>query len=297
MNRKIIIVAAIMLIMAAAAGIILYRQTDTAEPTPTTAPTDTPEPTATPEPSFFEITFFDVGEADAALVNCDGKYLLIDGGNPGDSSMLYSYLEQHNIQHIDYVVCTHAHADHVGGISGALNYATVGTAFAPVAEYDSRAFSSFVKYLAAQGKEISIPAAGDSFDLGSAAVTFLGPISASDNLNDTSLVLRIVYGETSFLFAADAERDEEIEILESGRTVRSTLLKVGHHGSETSTSLPFATAVDARYAVISVGPNDYGHPSETVLDRLAKCEIYRTDLDGTIICTSNGKELEFKTES
>jgi competence protein ComEC len=109
-----------------------------------------------PEGSEFEIHFFDVGEADSALVECDGKYMLIDGGKAWNSSFLYSYLEIHNIDYIDFIVCTHAHADHVGGLAGALNYATVGVAYCPVAEYDSRTFSSFVKYLDAQDKTITV---------------------------------------------------------------------------------------------------------------------------------------------
>ena len=122
-----------------------------------------------PENSTFEIHFFDVGEADSALVECDGHYMLIDGGNPGSSSFLYSYLQQHNVSYLDYIVCTHAHSDHVGGLAGALNYAEVGVAFSPVTEYDSRAFNSFIKYLNAQAKEITIPSPGEPERLPAAA--------------------------------------------------------------------------------------------------------------------------------
>lgn len=118
------------------------------EPTsPTTQNDDSTPVSALPEGSTFEIHFFDVGEADSALVECDGHYMLIDGENPGSSSFLYSYLQSHGIDYLDYIVCSHAHADHVGGLAGVLNYASVGTAYAPVTEYDSRAFNSFVKYL------------------------------------------------------------------------------------------------------------------------------------------------------
>ena len=299
MNRKkrIIIAAAVALLIVITAGIFLYRKTST-EPEPTPIVTATAAPTSTPAPTpagSIEISFFDVGEADCTLVNCNGKFMLIDGGNAGNSSFLYSYLQQHAIEYLDYIICTHAHADHVGGLAGALNYAKVGTAFAPVTEYDSRTFESFVKYLAEQGKQITVPQPGETLDLGGAAVTFLAPISSSDNPNNTSIVVRIEYGTTSFLFTGDAEREEEIEILESGRSVRSTVLKVGHHGSSTSSSLPFVTAVAAKYAVISVGEgNEYGHPDEEVLDRLSDCEIYRTDMDGTIICRSDGNTVSFE---
>lgn len=270
------------------------------EPTsPTTQNDDSTPVSALPEGSTFEIHFFDVGEADSALVECDGHYMLIDGGNPGSSSFLYSYLQSHGIDYLDYIVCSHAHADHVGGLAGALNYASVGTAYAPVTEYDSRAFNSFVKYLSQQGKEITVPSAGDCFELGNAKVTIFAPIDmtlAALNENNSSIILRIEYGSTSFLFTGDAEIDEELSVVESQQVLQSTLLKVGHHGSYTSTSEDFLKAVNPEYAIISVGSNnEYGHPHDIVLNRLSKyCqEIYRTDIVGEIICSSDGEKLTF----
>ena len=270
------------------------------EPTsPTTQNDDSTPVSELPEGSTFEIHFFDVGEADSALVECDGHYMLIDGGNPGTSSFLYSYLQSHGIDYLDYIVCSHAHADHVGGLAGALNYASVGTAYAPVTEYDSRAFNSFVKYLSQQGKEITVPSAGDCFELGNAKVTILAPIDmtlAVLNENNSSIILRIEYGSTSFLFTGDAEIDEELSVVESQQVLQSTLLKVGHHGSYTSTSEDFLKAVNPEYAIISVGSNnEYGHPHDIVLNRLSKyCqEIYRTDIVGEIICSSDGEKLTF----
>lgn len=248
----------------------------------------------------FEIHFFDVGEADAALVECDGHFMLIDGGNPGDSSFLYSYLQQHKIDYLDYIVCSHPHVDHVGGLAGALNYSTVGVAFSPVAEYDSRAFNSFVKYLAAQGKTITVPTAGQTISLGSATVTFIGPVDmtiAEQNENNASLMVRIEYGATSFLFTGDAEKEEELSVVRSGAEIKSTLLKVGHHGSYTSSSEEFLAAVNPEYAVISVGKdNGYGHPHEQVVSRLERfCNtILRTDIVGEIICYSDGYDLTFE---
>lgn len=254
------------------------------------------------EDSYFEITFFDVGEGDSTLVKCDGQIMLIDGGLPGSSSFLYSYLMQHGIDYLDYIVCTHAHEDHVGGLSGALNYASVGTVYAPVTEFDSRAFRSFVKYLGKQGKEITVPSAGDSFMLGSASVQIVGPVDmgmAAENVNNTSIVLHIVYGETSFLVTGDAEAIEEESILDAGYDIRSDVLRVGHHGSYTSTSDAFLEAVSPDYCVISVGKdNAYGHPHDVVLDRIGEfgAIIYRTDLDGYIACTSDGENVTFRTE-
>ena len=252
-----------------------------------------------PGDSSFEVNFIDVGQADSAIIICDGKAMLIDGGNADDSSLIYTYLKNHGIDHLDYLVCTHAHEDHVGGLAGALNYATVAVAYCPVKSYDSKAFNNFTKYLENQGVSITVPSAGDTFTLGSASVTVLGPINPSDEPNNTSIVLRIVYGSTSFLFTGDAEREEEQDILDAGCSLSSTVLKVGHHGGETSTTYPFLREVMPQYAIISVGAdNSYGHPTEATLSRLrdAGVTVYRTDMQGNIICTSDGKTVSFATE-
>ena len=275
----------------------------TTEPTtaPTTEPTTAPttEPTVAPENSTFEIHFIDVGQADAALVLCDGKAMLIDGGNAEDSSLLYTYLKNHNISHLDYVIGTHAHEDHIGGLAGALNYASVGTAYCPATSYDTKAFGNFVKALDKHGVSITVPSTGDSFTLGSAACTILAVNTDSSDPNNTSIVLRIVYGDTSFLFTGDAERVVEQAILNRGTNINSTVLKVGHHGSESSTSYVWLREIMPQYAVISVGKdNSYGHPTEEVLSRLRDAEVktFRTDLQGDIICISDGKNVTFTVE-
>ncbi len=253
-----------------------------------------------PQDSYFEVCFIDVGQADAALVRCDGKTMLIDGGNAADSDLIYSFLRNHSLNHLDYIVCTHAHEDHVGGLAGALNYATANTAFCPVTSADGRAFDSFVTYLAKQGVSITVPSAGDRFMLGSASVQVVGPVRPdTDEPNNTSLVLRIVYGETSFLFTGDAEKEEEEDILAAGYELDSDVLKVGHHGGSASTTDLFLQAVSPQYAVISVGKgNSYGHPSNEVLKRLdgAGAQVYRTDLQGDIVCISDGKAVQFSVE-
>ncbi len=252
-----------------------------------------------PENSRFEVHYIDVGQADSALVICDGETMMIDGGNKADSDVVAAYLKKQDISTLDYVVCSHAHEDHVGGLSGALSVTEAKHVYAPETEATSKAYTNFKKKVSDQGLEIENPQAGDSVLLGSSTVEFLGPIDEDGkDTNSTSIVLKITYGETSFLFTGDAERDEEEEILDSGADLKSTVLKVGHHGSDTSTSYPFLREIMPQYAVISVGKdNSYGHPTDNTLSRLedAGAQIYRTDLNGDIIMKSDGKNITVTT--
>ncbi len=259
--------------------------------------TNTPKPSE-PSNSSFSIHFIDVGQADAALIECDGHYMLIDGGNRGDSSLIYSVLEKEKVAMLDILVATHAHEDHVGGLSGALNYATARLTLCPVKSYDSDVFNDFVRYADKNGGGICVPKIGDVYELGSAKVKILG-LNGGDDVNDTSIILKIIYKNTSFLFTGDAEREAEQAVLESGMDLSATVLKVGHHGADTSTTYPFLREIMPEYAVISVGEgNSYGHPTEATLSRLydAEVKLYRTDMQGDIYCTSDGDTVSFTVE-
>ena len=242
------------------------------------------------------VTWLDVGQGDAAMIQCGGQAMLIDGGKPEKSSYIYAWLQQHGLSFLDVMVATHADADHIGGLSGALNYASVGTAYCPVTTGTTETFQSFVKYLAQRGKQITVPTAGATFTLGGAQVQILGPLRSEEDSNDNSIVMKLSFGATSFLFTGDAERAEEQDLLNAGVNLQSTVLKVGHHGSDTSTSYPFLRAVAPQYAVISVGAgNSYGHPTEAVLSRLRDAGVttFRTDMQGEITAVSDGQTVNF----
>lgn len=245
------------------------------------------------------VQFLDVGQADCALLECGGEYLLIDGGNRDDSQLVVSFLEQQGVQELSAVVCTHAHEDHVGGLPAVLAVYPTKAVYAPTKTYSSNIFDKFVYYTDQQGLEITIPAPGDQFSLGQATVTVLGPVKSYAEANNTSIVLRVDYGETAFLFTGDMETDAENDMLDywEGRLDwQADVLKVGHHGSNTSTGYRFLNAVNPEYGVISVGKgNDYGHPHKEPLSRLrqAGVTILRTDELGAIQAVSDGKEVTF----
>ena len=253
------------------------------------------------EQSYLRVDYVDVGQADFIVVECDGVYMTIDGGNVADSQLVYSYLKQRGISEIDTVVITHAHEDHCGGVSAILNYAEVGKVYCPVTDFSTAAFQSVLTLLEKKDLEITVPVPGEAFTLGGALVQIFGPVGSYENVNDTSIVLKITFGEKSFLFAGDAEYDAEHDIINAGFDLSADVLKVGHHGSYTSTSYVWVKAVMPEYAVISSNRTEkpeYNHPHSGVVSRLrdADVTVFRTDLQGTITCITYGTDLAFMVE-
>ncbi len=277
---------------------LLWRQQQTALP-----PASGPGSPAVVETSgaaeeTLSLLFLDVGQADSILVRCGGEAMLVDGGNVGDSDTVATVLGKQGLDHLDYVVCTHAHEDHAGGVSGALHVCKVDHLLCPVQEADSRYFQNLLKEAAAQELEIEVPAADEVFTLGGTRVEVLGPREDYNETNDTSIVLKLTFGDTKFLLTGDMETAAEKDLVEAGCNLDVDLLKVGHHGSSGSTSYTFLNAVTPEYGVISCGMgNDYGHPHEETLSRLrdAGVQLYRTDLQGDILAESDGESITITT--
>ena len=247
----------------------------------------------------FEMHFIDVGQALSVLVECDGQFMLYDGGNVDDGSLVVSYLQKQGVEQLQYVFCSHAHEDHVGGLAAVMAKFPAGHAYSPVTESSTKCFNDFVKYTQQQGLQLEVPSVGRVWPLGSATVTLLGPVTQYSETNNTSLVLRIDYGNTSFLLTGDMENTAETDLVNSGANLKADVLQVGHHGSSTSTGYLFLNAVLPEMGVISCGTgNKYGHPHEETLSILrdAKVDVYRTDLQGTITIGSDGQNFTVGTE-
>ena len=277
----------------------LLAQTSQEEVTTTESELELPEVLSG---SYFEAHFIDVGQADSALVICDGYAMLIDAGNPDDDDIIIEYLEKYNVSHLTYVVATHPHSDHYGAFTNVLSKVTIDTVYAPFKVTDVSGFNKFINYVHyTKRNQVIVPEIGEQFYLGSARVTVLGPLRTDyDDINNTSIVLRIEYGELSFLFTGDMEGEAELELLKTGVNLKADVIKVGHHGSYSSSWYQFLKAVQPTYGVISCGrDNEYGHPHESVLSRYrdADVKLYRTDMQGHIVCRSDdGKTLTFTTQ-
>ncbi len=246
----------------------------------------------------FEVHFIDVGQADSALILCDGEALLIDGGTNEAGPLVADYIEELDVDRLKYMIGTHPHEDHIGGLDTVMDSVTTETLLVPSLEYDSKTYGDVLEAAGNNHVSIQYPAVGDTYSLGEAVVTVLAPVrSGYVDTNNYSIVVRIDYGEISFLFTGDAEIESEYDMLETGLDLKADVLKVGHHGSDTSTSEGFIRAVYPSYAVISVGSgNSYGHPTAQTIERLTEYGViyYRTDELGNITAYSDGKDIRFE---
>lgn len=253
--------------------------------------------------STFSILFLDVGQGDAALVECDGHYMLIDGGDSAAGEIVYGALKERDIRKLDILAISHLHADHIGGLPRALAYATSISRTICNANYsDKQVFRNLEHELAINDSKITVPATGESLMLGSATIEV---IDASAEEENDSLVLLITYGDTRFLFTGDIESTAQTRISdlyenESDSPFEVDLIKMPHHGSYTGTLYRFLRTFMPDYAVISVGAdNPYGHPSRNTMELLENpnlgATVYRTDQVGDILVRSNGKKLSVTT--
>lgn len=242
------------------------------------------------------VYYLDVGQADSILIENDGLFMLIDAGNNADGDNLVNYFKSLGIDTFEHVIATHAHEDHIGGMDDIINNFKVNNFYMPDAVVTSKTFEDLITALEENEVALQVPNINDMFILSGCKFKVVHIDNETEELNDTSIVLRGLYGNTSFLFMGDATSNVENNILDSN--IDSDVLKVGHHGSRYSTINKFLNEVTPSFSIISVGEdNSYGHPYSSTITKLKKVnsKVYRTDIDGTIVVSSDGENIQVET--
>lgn len=247
------------------------------------------------------VHYISVEHADCILLVAGDTTVLIDGGNTGTSRDVVNYLQHYGVEELDLMVNTHPHGDHLGGLPAVLAKIPVETVWSSTDTYDSYLFADFMELVDRQDADFLIPAPGTVFQQDALSIQVLGPIGENyTDLNDTSLVLMVRFGDRKFLFTGDMEAFAEYQLVNADVNLKADVLKVGHHGSYSSTSQAFLDEVDPDYAVISCGyGNEYGHPHDGPMNRLENAEVtlFRTDLMGNVVIMTDGEELTFFLET
>lgn len=241
------------------------------------------------------VHYIDVGQGDCILVQVNGKNLLIDSGTGESKDKVVAYLRKQGVKKLDYVVATHPHEDHIGGMSNVIKNLQIGSFYAPKKTANTKVFEDMISAL--NGKKIISAKAGVKLDMGeNTTCEMLAPNSSSyEDINNYSAVIKLTYKNNKFLFMGDAQKLSEQEIISSNADLACDVLKVGHHGSSTSTSKEFLDKASPKIAVISCGKNNqFGHPHKETITELKNKKIitYRTDIEGTIVLVSNGINIQ-----
>lgn len=242
------------------------------------------------------VHYIDVGQGDSILVQINNKNLLIDSGPLVSSQKIIKYLKAQKVKKIDYIIASHPHEDHIGNLAQIIKTFKISEVYAPKKTSNSSAFEDFVQALRNENHKINIAKSDINLDLGNnISLTILGPVNSNyDDINNYSTIIKITYGSTKFLFMGDAEVLAENEIINKNYDLSADVIKIGHHGSNSSSSKEFLEKVSPKYAIISCGQgNDYGHPHREVIEYLKAKQIttYRTDLDQDILIKSDGTNI------
>ena len=243
-----------------------------------------------------KVHFMDVGQGDSTLITCGGHSMLIDTGDDSKGTAIQNYLKKQKVDELDYLVLTHPDADLIGVAPVIVTKFEIKKVFVSNYEKDNNTYRKLIEALDSEKLKYTTPKVGSQYSLGTAKITLLAPNGEYDNPNDSSIALMVQNGNNKFLFTGDASEDAENDILDNDVDISADVYKVGHHGSKYSTSEEFFGSVNPAYAVISCGEdNSYGHPHAETLNtlRMNGVAVYRTDEDGTIIATSDGKKITF----
>ncbi|MCB2297074.1 ComEC/Rec2 family competence protein [Clostridium tagluense] len=244
-----------------------------------------------------KVHYIDVGQADSILIQQGNQNMLIDAGNNEDDKLVVEYLKNQGVEKIDVLIGTHTDEDHIGGLDTVIKTFEIGKIYMPKVTKTTDTFKDVVLAIKAKDMKVSVPKVGETFKIGNSECTIIAPNAETyDNSNNYSIVTKLKYGNNSFIFMGDAESISEGQILQKQLDISADVIKIGHHGSKTSTGQKFLEKVNPEYAVISCGKgNTYGHPQQETMTLLKSKNIpvYRTDEVGTIIATSDGKTITF----
>lgn len=250
------------------------------------------------------VSFLDVGQGDCTLITEGDTVILVDAGESFAAETVIQYMQDLDIEEIDCLIATHPHADHIGGLPEVMENFTVGdvimTDLPETMIPTTKTYENFLQAVSSNSKRVIPAQYGETYSYGAIDIDILGPIDESDDLNSMSVVSRVCYKNVSVMLTGDAEKDEEKSILSECSDMSADILKVGHHGSKTSTCNEWLDAVNPTYAVISCGAdNDYGHPHQTTLDKLdqAGVQYYRTDLVGSVIFQTDGNKITVQKQA
>ena len=244
------------------------------------------------------VQFLDVGQADCVLLRQGAHAMLVDAGNNDDADFIVEALSAQGVTSLEWVVGTHPHEDHIGSLDAVIRQFEVQHVLMPKVQANTRTFEDVLDAVADKGLKITAPTVGAQFALGGAQVTVLGPAADyGDETNNWSVGLRVTYGDTAFVLCGDAEARAEGDMLDTGLPLSADVLKLGHHGSSTSTSDAFLAAVHPSAVVISCGAdNAYGHPHAQTLQKVTGLSVYRTDTQGAVTAISDGQTVRFETQ-
>lgn len=249
------------------------------------------------------VHFIDVGQGDAILVQTPAQEtMLIDAGGNAAADKVVSYLEAQGVSKIDVLVATHPHEDHIGGMDVVINYFDIREIYMPKVSHNTATYEDVLEAVKGKGLKIKTAKTGVDIPMEQLDVQVLAPDESmeSSELNDYSVVIRLSYENTTFLFQGDAEKKTEEQILEDGSDIKADVIKIGHHGSSSSSTRPYIEAVNPSYAVIMLGKdNRYGHPHQETMELLEEMNVpvYRTDQCGSILATSDGRKVSFVGEA
>ena len=258
---------------------------------------DVGDPLPVPKDDQALFHFIDVGQGDAILITTSGGNVLVDTSEPGAEDQLFAYLDRAGIKTIDYLVLTHPDADHIGNADKVIKNYNIGKVIMTDHVATTKTFERLLDAIEEKDLEVIKPEPGEEFVLGALKMTVIAPVEKYDDPNEMSVVIKAVFGKNSVMLTGDAEKESEADILTywSDDALKCDILKVGHHGSSTSTTGKFLEAVDPTIAVISCGEdNKYDHPHDETMERLeaAGIKIYRTDLHGSVIFRTDGEKFE-----